>query len=65
MHEDEKDTPLRKPPPFAHGTFDAYFEVFDPFVENELVIGSLTEDLGDILRRPIRGARAPPTRPPR
>ena len=46
--EDERDIPLRKAPTFDHGTFDAYFEVFDPFVEDELVIGSLTDDLGDI-----------------
>ncbi len=46
--DDDIDIPLSKPPVFDHGTYDMYYEVFDPFVEDELVIGSLTDDLGDI-----------------
>lgn len=30
------------------GTFDYYYEVFDPFIRDELVIGSLADDLADI-----------------
>lgn len=35
-------------PKFDLGTFDFYYEVFDPFIRDELVIGSLSDDLADI-----------------
>ena len=35
-------------PKFDLGTVDFYYEVFDPYVRDKLVIGSLSDDLADV-----------------
>jgi hypothetical protein len=51
-----KDSPDPKPvatPPF--GTFDTYWEVFDPYVADEPVAGSLSDELAEIYADVQRG----------
>ena len=35
-------------PPCDLGGFDCYYEVFDPYVRDDIVIGSLSDDLADV-----------------
>ncbi len=44
---DDTDPAAHPRPRFDHGTVDCYYEVFDPFTRDGLVVGSLTDDLSD------------------
>ena len=44
-------------PTFNFGRYDMYWEIFDPYIQEQPVIGSLADDLGDIyldLARPLK-----------
>lgn len=49
-HVDVTDAEVEgvKAPKFDLDAVDFYYEVFDPFIRDELVVGSLSDDLGDI-----------------